>query len=108
PAPLLPLARAQAFVIATDRDTLNRRIERRAEAMLAGGAVEEVRAALDALGPDAPALKAIGAAEIAAHLAGVPLETTRERLVIATRRYAKRQRTWFRGNMGDWTPLVPA
>ena len=56
------------------------------------------------LDPSLPAMKAIGVREIADWLAG---KTTREemieRAVIATRQYAKRQRTWFRGRMADWS-----
>lgn len=108
PPPLVPLADAHAIVLDVDRATLADRIARRAERMLDDGAVEEVAAALARHGPAAPAMKAIGAAEIAAHLAGTATrEATRDRLVIATRRYAKRQRTWFRRHMRSWRPLAP-
>jgi tRNA dimethylallyltransferase len=91
-----------------DRDRLNDRIAKRVDGMLAAGAVEEVRSVLDTHGRDCPAMKAIGAPEIAAHITDhISLDDTRERLVIATRRYAKRQRTWFRGNMRDWTSIAP-
>ena len=66
--------------------------------------------ALLALDPDPrlPAMKAIGVPEIAAMLAGeMTRETAVERAVIATRQYAKRQRTWFRNRMGDWTWIDP-
>ena len=108
PPPLLPLERAQAFVVGMDRDLLNTRIERRATQMLESGAVDEVRAVLAGYAPDSPAMKAIGAREIAAHITDhIPLDETREQLVTATRRYAKRQRTWFRNNMQGWTPIAP-
>jgi len=73
--------------------------------MFAGGAVEEVRALL-ALGldPSLPVMKAIGVPEIAAMLRGELSQAEAvERAVIATRQYAKRQRTWFRNRMADWT-----
>lgn len=113
PPPLLPLDRAQAFVVVADRDALNARIERRADRMLADGAIEEVRAVMQEHGPDSPAMKAIGAPEIAAHISAhmgdhIPLDDLRDRLSTATRRYAKRQRTWFRSNMAHWTPIAPA
>ncbi len=94
----------ERFVLNPDRDVLRQRIARRFEAMFAGGAVEEVRALL-ALGldPGLPAMKAIGVPEVAAMLRGDLTEGEAiERAVIATRQYAKRQRTWFRGRMADW------
>ena len=66
--------------------------------MLAAGAVEEVRALL-ALGldPALPAMRAHGVPELAAYLRGeLTLEAARERAVLATGQYVKRQATWFR------------
>jgi len=94
----------ERLVLNPDREVLRQRIARRFEAMFAEGAVEEVRAllALD-LDPGLPAMKAIGVPEIAAMLRGDLAEAEAiERAVIATRQYAKRQRTWFRGRMADW------
>jgi tRNA dimethylallyltransferase len=109
PPPLLPLDRAQPLVLEVDRDVLRERIARRADTILVEGAVDEVRLVLRHHGPDSPAMKAIGAPEIAAHITDhITLDDTRERLVAATRRYAKRQRTWFRSNMRDWTPIALA
>jgi tRNA dimethylallyltransferase len=109
PAPLLPLARTQPLVLTTDRDVLGRRIAERAERILSGGGIEEVRAVVARHGRDAPAMKAIGAREIVAHLDGaLARDETLERLVVATRRYAKRQRTWFRSNMPEWAPVETA
>jgi tRNA dimethylallyltransferase len=106
PAPLLRLRQTHPLLLATDRDALARRIDARARRILADGGVAEVRAALARHGADAPAMKAIGAREIAAHLRGeLTREEALERLVVATRRYAKRQRTWFRSNMREWTPV---
>jgi tRNA dimethylallyltransferase len=76
--------------------------------MVEAGALPEV-AALVARGLDAnlPAMKAVGVREFAAHLRG---ETTLEAaLALAqqeTRRYAKRQMTWMRGQMGDWPRIA--
>lgn len=94
----------EKVVLNPDRDVLRQRIARRFAAMFAEGAVEEVRAllALD-LDPSLPAMKAIGVPEIGAMLRGGLTESEAiERAVIATRQYAKRQRTWFRGRMADW------
>ena len=72
--------------------------------MLAAGAVEEVAALLAReLDPSLPLMKAIGVREIGDWLAGrLSRDETIERAVIATRQYAKRQRTWFRSRMADW------
>jgi tRNA dimethylallyltransferase len=94
----------ERIVLNPDRDVLRQRIASRFDSMLQYGAVEEVRGLLSRkLDLTLPALKAIGVNEIAGWLAG---ETSREemveRAVIATRQYAKRQRTWFRARMADW------
>ncbi|WP_233495474.1 tRNA (adenosine(37)-N6)-dimethylallyltransferase MiaA [Rhodosalinus halophilus] len=102
--PLLPLGEAVPLRVDAPRDWLAARIERRFDAMLAGGALDEVRALLPDWRPDLPAAKAIGAPELAAHLRGeMTLAEARARAVAATRRFAKRQRTWFRARMRDWT-----
>ena len=99
----------ERIVLNPDREVLRQRIARRFEAMFAHGAIEEVQALL-ALGldPSLPAMKAIGVPEIAAMLRGeIEEDEAIERAVIATRQYAKRQRTWFRNRMGDWNWIVP-
>lgn len=80
------------------RQELYRRIEERFDRMLAAGWVDEVRRLMEAgVPPDAHALQAIGYRQIVAHLRGeLELEEVRRRVVRATRRYAKRQLTWFR------------
>ncbi len=106
PAPLLPLARATALVLEADRDWLNARIARRFDAMLAAGALCEARAMLPRWNPALQSSRAIGAAELVAHLHGETiLPAARASAVIASRRYAKRQRTWFRARMQGWRPL---
>ena len=106
-APLLPPGAAAAIVLDADRDWLARRIDRRFEAMIAGGALEEARAVLDSWTPAAPWAKAIGAPELVAHLRGEStLSDAIERAKAASRQYAKRQRSWFRGRMRDWKWLA--
>ncbi len=80
------------------RDALHRRIAQRVDEMLAGGLVDEVRRILAAgVAPHAPGLDGVGYREVAAMLAGRLQERDlREAIVVATRRYAKRQETWFR------------
>ena len=95
----------EKIVLNPDRDVLRRRIASRFDSMLRHGAVEEVEELMSRkLDPTLPALKAIGVSEIAGWLAGeLSREAMIERAVIATRQYAKRQRTWFRARMADWT-----
>lgn len=89
----------RAMVLLPDRDVLAARCDRRLEAMFAAGAIDEAAALLARadVPADAPARRAIGVPEIAAFLRG---ELTREQALaaaqLATRRYAKRQYTWFR------------
>ncbi len=107
PAPLLPLAKAETMLINADKDWLASRIDRRFDAMLADGALEEARANLAGWDPARPSAKAIGAPELVAHLRGeLTLDEARNRAVISTRQYAKRQRTWFRARMKGWAPLA--
>ena len=102
--------RAQKFVVLPDRPVLHDRINRRFDAMMESGAVEEVEALLALkLAPDATAMKAIGVSQIADMLAGRMSEAeVIEKSAAATRQYAKRQMTWFRNQMGeDWTRIQP-
>ncbi len=80
------------------RDVLHRRIAQRVDEMLAGGLVDELRRVLaTGVAPQAPGLDGVGYREVAAMLAGrLPERDLREAIVVATRRYAKRQETWFR------------
>jgi tRNA dimethylallyltransferase len=100
---LLPRGRVDAIVLRPDVATLNARIDARFDAMMAAGALDEVRAILPRWNPALPAMRAIGAAELAAHLRGqMTREAAMDAAKIATRQYAKRQRTWFRSRMADW------
>jgi len=106
PPPLLPLAAADALVLRPEVPWLNSRIGARFEAMLAGGALEEVRALLPRWREEAPAFRALGAEDLRACLEGrLSPEEARERAVTASRAYAKRQRTWFRSRMSGWQPV---
>jgi len=103
PQPLLPLSQAEAFLFDAPKDWLDPRIERRFDLMLAGGALEEARAMLPRWNPAFLSSKAIGAPELIAHLRGeMTLDEARQAAVIATRQFAKRQRTWFKARMRNW------
>ena len=86
------------FALRHDREKLYARIEARVDAMMAEGLFEEVRALYDEglLAPTSTAAQAIGYKEFVAHLCGeCSLEEAVLNLKTATRRYAKRQLTWF-------------
>ena len=109
PAILDPKRTVSVF-LTLDRAELYRRIDARFDAMLAGGALEEVRA-LDArrLDPLLPAMKAHGVPWLRRHLAGeITLVTAAEAAKLDTRRYTKRQLTWFRNQMPGWQWAAPA
>lgn len=106
PAPLLPADRCAAFVMMPDKAWLEERIRRRFALMMKSGALEEVRAMRDRYDPALPSCKAIGVPELMAYLDGVcSRETAAENAAVATRQYAKRQRTWFRSKMKNWSPI---
>ncbi len=100
---------ALKIFLAVDRDQLQRRIDARFDAMLAAGALDEVRAlAGRGLDPMLPAMKAHGVPWLRRHLAGeISLEAAAEGGKQDTRRYTKRQVTWFRHQMPSWTWLSP-
>ncbi len=85
------------------RDILYDRCNRRFDLMIEQGAIEEVRGLLaENLPESAPVMKAVGVREIAAYLAGeMDLPAAKEKSQRETRRYAKRQLTWFRHQMTD-------
>ena len=97
PAPPPP-AQAWYAVLTIDRAALHERLARRTRAMLEAGWVEEVRRVLaGGVPPDAPGLSAVGYREIVAYLEGrLPAADLEGAIVQATRRYARRQETWFR------------
>ena len=75
--------------------------------MLEAGALDEVRANFAIWDPALPSMKAIGAPDLVAHLRSeISLDAAREAATIATRQYAKRQRTWFRARMRDWRRIA--
>ncbi|MFB6274689.1 MAG: tRNA (adenosine(37)-N6)-dimethylallyltransferase MiaA [Halothece sp.] len=77
-------------------EALAARIESRTEQMMALGLVEEVKGLIDKYGESLPLLNTLGYQEIKDYLAGkTSLETAQELIVLHTRQFAKRQRTWF-------------
>jgi tRNA dimethylallyltransferase len=107
--PLIDAARAAKVFITCEREELKRRIEARFAGMLAAGALDEVRALADRnLEPTLPAMKAHGVPWLIRHLHGeIGLDEAAAGGVMDTRRYAKRQVTWFKNQLPNW-PVVPA
>jgi tRNA dimethylallyltransferase len=104
--PGAPIVRdiAARIVIEPPRSDLYRVIETRFDAMLAAGALDEARALkARGLNPVLPVMKAVGAAELLAHLDGaLSLEAAVSLAKQSSRRFAKRQMTWFRNQTPDW------
>ena len=108
PAPALPISQAASFVMDAPKEWLTPRIEKRFSQMLAQGALDEVAAMAPLFDPTRPAFRAIGVPELTAHLRGeMTLEAAETRVTIATRQYAKRQRTWLRKHCAAWTWVSP-
>jgi len=105
--PLIDAGKAAKVFITCERKELVRRIETRFAAMLKAGALEEVRRlAARRLDPSLPAMKAHGVPWLMRHLAGeISIEAAAAGSIMDSRRYAKRQLTWFRNQMPGWTWL---
>jgi tRNA dimethylallyltransferase len=107
--PAVAATHAIEIFLSVDRAELYRRIDARFDDMLVSGAVEEVRrlAARD-LDPALPAMKAHGVPWLIRHLKGeVGLGQAAAEAKRDTRRYTKRQETWFRHQLPDWTWVAP-
>jgi tRNA dimethylallyltransferase len=93
------------------KEELNARIAARVDGMLARGFLDEVRGLVAAgYAPSLKPMKGLGYKRLCQHLAGeLSLDAAREKIVVDTRRLAKRQRTWFRGEKGlEWREPSPA
>jgi tRNA dimethylallyltransferase len=86
---------------------LQKLLRLRLKKMFELGAVDEVKKFLKLkINKSLPANKILGIEEIKKYLdKKIPLEQAFEETFIRTRRYVKRQRTWFRGHMKDWTSI---
>ncbi|HWM81352.1 MAG TPA: tRNA (adenosine(37)-N6)-dimethylallyltransferase MiaA [Pseudolabrys sp.] len=106
---LVDVERAAKLFLTCERAALADRIERRFDTMLASGALDEVAAlATRGLDPLLPAMKAHGVPWLIRHLRGeIALEEAAAGGKADTRRYAKRQHTWFRNQLPDWPWASP-
>ena len=102
-APLIS-SPAQRIIIEPPREALYAQCDARAAAMMSEGAIEEVaRLRERGLDADLPIMKALGVPEVSAFLADEMDEAAcLAALQQATRRFAKRQLTWFRNQAADW------
>ncbi len=90
------------YLVVDPESALPSRIERRVDSMLKTGWADEVRELIDKVPPDAPAWKASGYRVMRDHIEGrCDLSTARQSVIIETRQYAKRQRTWFRNQLPE-------
>jgi tRNA dimethylallyltransferase len=108
-APRPPRARAR-YLVVDPGPILGAWIEQRVDAMLAGGWPEEVEELAHTIDAAAPAWKATGYDAVRQMVTGrLAKEAARMRVIIETRQYAKRQRTWFRHQLAgaDVTRLDP-
>lgn len=105
--PLFPEATYHRFMVMRERGETYARIDARFEAMMAAGALEEVRALMALnLAPELPILRAHGVPELMAHLRGeMRLAEAISKAQQNTRNYAKRQMTWLR-NQWPGVPVV--
>ena len=95
-------------LVEVPRDVLDERIRRRTAEMVRGGLADEVaRLISDGYGRGDRGMNAVGYREIEDHLAGkLTLREAEERIRVATRRYARRQYTWFRHQLGPGTVRI--
>jgi tRNA dimethylallyltransferase len=107
--PLLPPGEFSALFLAPEREALYARIDARFDAMLSGGAIQEVLAlAARNLDPLLPAMKAHGVPVLIRHIRGeVTLQAAAEFGRTETRHYAKRQFTWFRHQLPEFEWVAP-
>jgi tRNA dimethylallyltransferase len=108
----LPYRLLKLALLPENRAVLHARIAARFDSMLAAGLIEEVRCLYQRgdLRPELPAMRAVGYRQVWAYLAGeISREELPQRVIAATRQYARRQLTWLRGeaNMESWAADVP-
>lgn len=99
-----PATRAVHYLVVDPGLPLADRIRARVHAMVDAGWFDEVARLMDSIPPDAPAWNASGYGTIRAGLEGtMNRDAVIERVIIETRQYAKRQRTWCRHQLQDGT-----
>ena len=107
PPPILNINKCDAILMHSSTHWLNERIKIRFEAMLDNGVLEEVTENSQSWDPQLQSSQAIGATQLIEYNLGrISIEKATELAVIASRQYAKRQKTWFRKRMENWRTIV--
>jgi tRNA dimethylallyltransferase len=97
-----PARRRARYLVVDPGSALLSRIAHRLDEMIAGGWVEEVRRLDEVVPANAPAWKASGYRVLREYVRGaIELEAARQAVLVETRQYAKRQRTWFRHQLDE-------
>jgi tRNA dimethylallyltransferase len=92
-----PRHQVRVMVLDPPPDVLVQRIAMRVEIMLAGGLIDETRQLTDRWGREARPLHSVGYHEVLQYLdGGLPFPQLQDAIVTSTRRYARRQRVWFK------------
>lgn len=108
-SPTIDVTRSLRVVLGPEREDLYARCDARFDSMMELGALDEAKA-ISAMQLDStlPATRALGLRQLLQHLAGhMPLEDAVALAKRDTRRFAKRQMTWFRNQMADWEVMSP-
>ena len=107
PEPTLDINKCKAILIDGEVSLINDRINKRFDQMIEQGLVQEAKNNLVTWNKMNPSSKAIGAQELIDYLNNkISIDELREQILIATRQYAKRQRTWFRSKMRSWEKYI--
>ena len=107
PPPILNINKCDAILMHSSTHWLNERIKIRFEAMLDKGVLEEITENSQSWDPQLQSSQAIGATQLIEYTLGrISIEKATELAVIASRQYAKRQKTWFRKRMENWRTVI--
>ncbi len=105
--PILPLIKCQPLVINPNKNDLDKKIRVRFKEMIKMGALDEAKKNLDMWNQGVIPSKAIGASELISYLKNeISLDEAITTASIATRQYAKRQRTWIKARMKGWDDVT--
>ena len=107
PKPILNLKQCKAILVDGEVSSINARITKRFDQMMEQGLIQEGENNLENWNESFPSSKAIGARELMAYLKNkITVDELKDQILIATRQYAKRQRTWFRSKMKTWEKYI--
>lgn len=105
--PTLDINKCKAILVDGEVSLINDRINKRFDQMVEQGLIQEAENNLATWNTMNPSSKAIGAKELIAYLnKKISIDELKEQILIATRQYAKRQRTWFRSKMKNWERYI--